>query len=203
MPMSSEDKQAMSEPQSKPFPWKCAECGARAVMPVTVAYAVDMEYDGRTYPVEVPDLVAPQCSQCRAIVVDDAANRQLSAALRETLGILTPQQIRTNREALGLTQKQLANCLGVADATISRWETGAQIQQRAMDRLLRLFFGFSSVRTALQDDVCLASLGSKPLRQDDCERAERFSRLAARLDTLPPEKEQEVEEVLDRLVSLM
>jgi hypothetical protein len=30
--------------------------------------------------------------------------------------------------------------LQIADATLSRWETGAQIQQRSMDRLLRGFF---------------------------------------------------------------
>jgi hypothetical protein len=38
----------------------------------------------------------------------------------------------------GLTQKPFANLLDVGEATVSHWETGAQIQQRAMDRFLRL-----------------------------------------------------------------
>ena len=43
-------------------------------------------------------------------------------------------------------EKQLAYLLGLAEATISRWETGAQIQQRSLDNLLRIFFGFPEVR---------------------------------------------------------
>ena len=57
---------------------------------------------------------------------------------------LTQQQLA---EALGLTQKQLATRLHLAESTLSRWETGAQIQQRAMDLLLRMFFEIPQVRT--------------------------------------------------------
>jgi transcriptional regulator with XRE-family HTH domain len=53
---------------------------------------------------------------------------------------LQPHEVRAGREGLGLTQKELASYLQIADATLSRWETGAQIQQRSMDRLLRGFF---------------------------------------------------------------
>jgi hypothetical protein len=47
--------------------------------------------------------------------------------------------------------------LDVSESTLSRWETGAQIQQRAMDKLLRGFFevpafrqylGFTEIREA-------------------------------------------------------
>jgi putative zinc finger/helix-turn-helix YgiT family protein len=51
---------------------------------------------------------------------------------------LALEEIRQGREKLALTQKQFANLLGVGEATVSRWETGAQIQQRAMDRFLRV-----------------------------------------------------------------
>jgi DNA-binding transcriptional regulator YiaG len=93
------------------------------------------------------------------MVRDDAANRRISNALRQQLRLLTPEQIRANRDALGLTQPELAGMLGIAVATLSRWETGAQIQQRAMDRLLRVTFAFEVVREALQDDRTLADLG--------------------------------------------
>ena len=42
--------------------------------------------------------------------------------------------------------------LRVAKETVSRWETGAQIQQRAMDLLLRLFFDIPEVRRQLGRD---------------------------------------------------
>jgi putative zinc finger/helix-turn-helix YgiT family protein len=119
-----------------------------------------LEHDGRTYSVSVRDLEAPRCEKCGEIVLDGAANRQISSAFREQLGLLTPEQIRGNREALGLTQRQLANLLSIAEATLSRWETGGQIQQRSLDKLLRLFFGLPEVRLALSDEVTVGGLGS-------------------------------------------
>jgi transcriptional regulator with XRE-family HTH domain len=90
----------------------------------------------------------------------DSANRAVSDALRRAAGLLTPGQIRTNREALGLTQKQLAGLLGLADATVSRWETGAQIQQRSLDRFQRVFFAFEEVRVALAEEQNITELGA-------------------------------------------
>lgn len=133
----------------KPFPWKCGHCRRRTVQPATVRYEVEIVHDGRTYAIIVPALHAPKCQNCGELVLDDGANQQISEAFRSQAMLLTPEQIRGAREALGLTQKQLAQRLEVAEATLSRWETGVQIQQRSLDRLLRLFFAFDNVRNAL------------------------------------------------------
>ena len=148
----------------KPFPWKCGRCGERAVVPAIVSYTTQIEHDGRSYSVTVPALEIPRCSKCGAMVRDDPSNRRISDALRQQLGLLTPEQIRKNRETLGLTQRQLANRLGIADATLSRWETGAQIQQRSMDRLLRLYFAFDNVRTVLEHEPALRQLQARVSR---------------------------------------
>ncbi len=159
--MSKDNKTAVPRQlSSRLFPWKCGHCRERAVKPATVSYTTDIEHDGRTHTVTVDALRVPRCEKCGELVLDDAANRQITDALRRQIGLLTPVQIRQNREAFGLTQKQLASQLGVAEATLSRWETGAQIQQRAMDRLLRLFFGFANVRSALADEGAIAQLGA-------------------------------------------
>lgn len=147
---------------SKPFPWKCGECGKRAVVEAKGPYTEEIVHDGRAYTVKIPDLVAPQCESCGAMIMDDAANQQISEAFRAEVGLLTPEQIRRNRESLGKTQKQLAAMLGVAEATLCRWETGGQIQQRAMDRLLRLCFGIPAVRAALVDEDRLRGFGGSP-----------------------------------------
>jgi putative zinc finger/helix-turn-helix YgiT family protein len=136
-------------PPSKPFPWKCGHCRERAVYPDQVPYTVEVVHDGRSYTVTVPDLKTPRCRNCGELLLDSAANRQISDAFRRQANLLTPEEIRQAREGLGLTQRQLAGYLGVAEATLSRWETGAQIQQRSLDRLLRLFFTFDNVRAAL------------------------------------------------------
>jgi putative zinc finger/helix-turn-helix YgiT family protein len=134
----------------KPFPWKCGECGQRAVHPATLdAYSADLDHDGRTHRITVKQFPVARCERCGAMVLDDAANRRLSEALRAAAGLLQPTEIRAGREGLGLTQKELAHYLQIAEATLSRWETGAQIQQRSMDRLLRGFFSVPEFRRFL------------------------------------------------------
>lgn len=139
-------------PAMKPPPWKCGTCHKREVVRAVIPYQAEIEHDGRTYLVTLPDLAVLRCQHCSAIVLDDAANEKISQAFRQEVGLLTPEEIRQGREALGLTQKQLASHLKVAEATLSRWETSAQIQQRSLDQLLRIYFGFPNVRAVLASD---------------------------------------------------
>lgn len=43
---------------------------------------------------------------------------------------LAPEEIRAKRLSAGLTQRELANKLGVSPATISGWETGSRTPRR-------------------------------------------------------------------------
>jgi putative zinc finger/helix-turn-helix YgiT family protein len=141
----------------KPFPWKCGECRERAIFPTVLeTYTTELDHDGKTYPISVSDFEVMRCRNCSAIVLDEDANRRLSDALRSAVGLLQPTEIRAHREKLGFTQKTLAAQLQIAEATLSRWETGAQIQQRAMDRFLRVFFLSAEVRSIL------GALGQEP-----------------------------------------
>lgn len=151
----------MTEPiKELPFPWTCGKCRQQAVERETFPYSTDVQYDGRIYSVELRELHAPRCKNCGAIVLDDRANDQIMEALRHQIGLLMPEQIRKNRESLGLRQRDFANLLGVGESTVSRWETGAQIQQRSLDKLMRLCFAFPQARDALADKDWLADLGS-------------------------------------------
>ena len=133
----------------KPFPWKCGKCRERAVNPASLPYSAELEHDGRKYQISVSDLDVARCEKCGTIVLEDAANRRLSDALRSAAGLLHPSEIRDRRESLGLKQKELANYLRISESTLSRWETGAQIQQRCMDWLLRGFYGVEEFRRFL------------------------------------------------------
>src|SRR5438105_12389096 len=137
---------------------RCGKCCQKRMHLATVAYTTTIEHDGRTYRVEIPALTVPQCGNCQALSIDDEADQQISAAFRRAAGLLAPEEIRQSREKLGLTQKQFANLLGVGEATVSRWETGAQIQQRAMDRSL---------------GVCLASPAAVELLRSDFQPSAR------------------------------
>ncbi len=131
----------------KPFPWKCAECKARAVSPATLdRYETDMDHDARAHHVVVSDLPVFLCANCGAIRLDDQAQERLADGLRDAANLLRPSEIRARRAALGLTQKQIASAMEISESTLCRWETGAQIQQRCMDRILRAFFVLPELR---------------------------------------------------------
>lgn len=147
------------EPRDRPFPWRCPECGKREVRPAIMHHTSQVKHDGRLYSVEIPQLRVPQCKACGEVVFDNGSDSQISDALREQLALLSPSQIRQNRGQLGLSQRELAEHLGVAVETISRWENGALIQSRAMDRYLRLYFGVPAARTALVERARTPSFG--------------------------------------------
>ncbi len=136
---------------SRPYPWKCRMCGQPNVSPVTVDYSTEMEHDGISYSLTVPSLEILECTACHNQVFPDQAFEKLLSKLRSEAGLLTPEEIKTGRTVLKLTQEQLASHLKVARETVSRWESGGQIQQRAYDTLIRLYFQFEDVRTALEN----------------------------------------------------
>ncbi|HUU94426.1 MAG TPA: type II TA system antitoxin MqsA family protein [Phycisphaerae bacterium] len=138
---------------AKPFPWRCPRCLGREVRPVTIEHTSQVKHDGRLHEITLRELVVPKCPACGELVFCNDTEEQVSRALRDKLGLLQPDAIRSRRKRLGLTQKALANCIGVAQETISRWESGLLIQARAMNTLLRVFFDFPDVRLALGEGL--------------------------------------------------
>src|SRR4051794_4940954 len=105
----------------KGFPRKCAACGERAVVPVTLpSYATELEHDGRAYPVSIADAEATKCTHCGEVMLSDSADERLVDELRTAAGLLRPAEIREKRVSLGLTQKALSGYVAVAESTISR-----------------------------------------------------------------------------------
>jgi putative zinc finger/helix-turn-helix YgiT family protein len=60
------------------------------------------------------------------------------AIYRRKHGLLSADEIRMIRERFGLTQANLAGLLRLGANTVSRWESGRNVQTAAMDILLRL-----------------------------------------------------------------
>ena len=133
----------------RPFPWRCHQCRQETVVPTRIDYPAKVNYDGRLVSFVAKGIEIPICQNCGdkrfTLEVDD----QINAALCAHLGLLTPEQIRAEIGRLGLSQKQVAERLGIAEATLSRWVNKLVIQSRAMDNYLRVFFQFPEVRSAL------------------------------------------------------
>ncbi len=138
------------EPRDRPFPWPCPNCLTATVVPTIMDYAAKVKHDGILHELNLPALEVPRCQTCGETVVTSAVDASINDALRSRLRLLTPAQIRKGIEELGLQQQELAQRLGVAAETISRWVNGALIQSRAMDNLLRLFFALPQVRDVLR-----------------------------------------------------
>jgi putative zinc finger/helix-turn-helix YgiT family protein len=143
---------------TRSYPWKCRNCGNRAVEPAVVDYSAEVEHDGRPYSLEIPNLSILECQVCHSRILTDEAHEKVTEALRAKAGLLTPKEIREQRKLLRLNQEQFAKYLRVAKETVSRWETGGQIQQRAMDLLIRLFFGVPAVRLWLDNPSAFPSI---------------------------------------------
>ena len=133
----------------KPYPWTCSHCRKKAVYEGVTDYELEIEYEERKHPIKIAGLVTPRCRECGTVLLDTPANEQITLEFLRLVGLLNPEQVRNSREALNLTQQQLASVLGVAEATISRIESGVQFQERSLDNLLRLFFGVPKARSLL------------------------------------------------------
>jgi len=114
-----------------------------------IRYDAEVRHDGRLHRFTIPDLDIPVCQACGHKVFTETVDDQINAALRSHLNLLTPDEMRAALERIQLTQKETAERLGIAEATLSRWLNHTQIQSRAMDNWMRVFFTFPQVRSAL------------------------------------------------------
>ena len=92
--------------------------------------------------VAVPAAAHLACPGCGEIVLRHRDARRLgedaAAIYRRKHGLLSAEEIRALRERYGLTQAELARLLRLGANTVSRWESGRNVQTGAMDILLRL-----------------------------------------------------------------
>ena len=126
----------------------------------TLRYDAQVQHDGRLYTFPIPKLAIPVCQACGEKVFTEKVDDEINAALRGHLHLLTPEELRTALARVQMTQKEAAERLGIAEATLSRWLNETQIQSRAMDNLLRVFFAFPQVRTALSGAAQDPQLGA-------------------------------------------
>lgn len=92
--------------------------------------------------IAVPGAAHLACPKCREVVLRFVDARRLGedavAVYRKKYGLLSADEIRAIRERFDLTQADLARLLHLGANTVSRWESGRNVQTAAMDVLLRI-----------------------------------------------------------------
>jgi len=128
----------MTQEQSRNTERRCPVCGAGKLHRRVVSER--FTYDGDRGPilVEAKDVPMQVCDACGETFTGPDAARIRHHAICRALGLLTPEEIKALRERLGKTQQEFAELTGIGEATISRWERGRLLQNRANDNFLRL-----------------------------------------------------------------
>jgi putative zinc finger/helix-turn-helix YgiT family protein len=92
--------------------------------------------------ITVPSTLHLSCPKCGEVVFRFQDAKRLHedaiAIYRKKHGLLSADQIRAIRERFNLKQSDLARLLRLGANTVSRWESGRNVQTAAMDMLLRL-----------------------------------------------------------------
>ena len=118
---------------------RCPKCGHAPLREETITDHFEYRPDGEEpLTIEVHDVPVDVCPKCGEKYFGPAAARVQHAAVCRALGLLTPTEIQAIRERLGPTQSEFSRLTGIGEATISRWERGRILPNRAMDRYLRL-----------------------------------------------------------------
>ena len=90
----------------------------------------------------MPDAPHLACPSCGEVVLRHEQSKALQEraveAYRKAHSLLGAEDIRALRQRLGLTQSQFAFLLQLGLNTVSRWESGRNVQNGAMDVLLKL-----------------------------------------------------------------
>ena len=92
--------------------------------------------------ISVPSAAHLSCPKCDEVVLRFQDSKRLGedaiAIYRKKHGLLSADEIRAIRKHFDLTQGDLARLLRLGANTVSRWESGRNVQSAAMDMLLRL-----------------------------------------------------------------
>ena len=137
---------------------KCRACGEKATRRRG-------EYDYSELiglPVRLVGVTLVECESCgnEGVVIPRMSqlHRVIAGALIEKAGLLEPAEVRFLRKWLGLSSADFARRMGVAPATVSRWESESAEARRKklpgpVDRALRLMVAHEEPDTEYSADA--------------------------------------------------
>jgi putative zinc finger/helix-turn-helix YgiT family protein len=127
----------MRENQDTIYGLSCPECDSESVL--TRIETQTFPYGrGAEQVMLSADVPVHECSSCGFVFTDARAEDIKHDAVCTHLGVLTPADVRTLRDRWNLSRGEFARLTKIGEASIARWESGALVQNPAMDQYLRL-----------------------------------------------------------------
>lgn len=128
----------------------CPICGERRLR--SAIQDEQFEYKGKVLSLR---LTCYSCDRCGESFFDNAEMKACQKTMkdfqRKVDNLLTSDEIRQIREKRGLSQREFARILGIAEKSFTKYELGLVSQSRAMDNLLRIIDHFPETLTFLKD----------------------------------------------------
>lgn len=119
------------------FDHECPQCGEDSVTTHWMLDSFKYGTGDSTVTLQV-DLPVRRCQSCDLQFLDREGERLRHNAVCQHLGLLSPTEVLGIRKMYGMSRSAFAEITGLGEATLSRWENGAVIQNLANDRYLRL-----------------------------------------------------------------
>lgn len=116
----------------------CPACGMGELRAEVRTESFEHVEDNDRITVVAENVPVEVCPACHEVFRSPEAGRIRDAALCRALGLLTPAEIRALRQRLGLSVSELAARTEIDDRTLSELEQGRVIQDRLIDRTLRM-----------------------------------------------------------------
>lgn len=117
---------------------KCPVCNIGFLETVTSDYSTVIKDGQQEVVITVSNLKREKCPSCNEEFLGPEALKIIEDAKYKQLGLLTPDELKMIREKLGLTQGQISSLLCVGKKSYFRWENGLSIQNKSIDRYIRL-----------------------------------------------------------------
>jgi HTH-type transcriptional regulator/antitoxin MqsA len=117
---------------------RCPVCGQGHLERRVITDRFEYEGGKKKVTVVAENVPVRVCTHCQETFSGPDAGLIRNRAICRALGLLTPEEIGAIRERLGLSQAEFAKLTGIGEATVSRWERGRLLQNKAMDRYVRL-----------------------------------------------------------------
>lgn len=117
---------------------KCPVCNEGFLEKVASDYSTFVKDGAREIRILVKNLQRDKCPKCNEEFLPQEALDRIEIEKYQKLELLTPAEIKTIREKLGFTQEEISDLLGVGKKSYFRWENGLSIQNKSIDKYIRL-----------------------------------------------------------------